>query len=294
MKTAALAAASPGRALDYLALAKPGITSLVVATALVGFVLAAAGNVDTLVLAWTLAGTALCSAGAGALNMVMERDVDRAMGRTARRPVAAGRIPRRDALVFGGVASAAGLAALAFGAHWVAAAVAAATSAIYLLAYTPLKRRSPASTYVGAIAGALPPVIGWAGARGTLDPGAAALFAIQFAWQMPHFWAIAWLYRRDYARAGFPMVPVLDRTGDRTGLEVVLWIVALVGVSVVPPLLGLAGHSYALGAVALGIVFLAFGVGFDARRTAASARALFLASLAYLPALLAWMTLDRP
>ena len=278
---------------DYLELTKPRITLTVVMTALVGYVMATRGPVSVPRLAVTLAGTALVAAGASALNMLLERRTDALMLRTRNRPVAAGRLRVAEALVFGLALTLAGLGVLRFGAGALAALVALVTWASYLFAYTPLKTRTSLSTIVGAFPGALPPVIGWAAARGQIEPGAVVLFAILFLWQIPHFLAIAWIYREDYARGGLPMLPVLDPAGVVTGRQAVANSLALLLVSVVPTIAGLTGRLYFAGAVCLGIAFTSVAVWSAIRRTAAAARGLFLASILYLLALCTLLLVDR-
>ncbi len=280
-------------AADYLELTKPRITLLVVFTTLVGFVVAAPGALSTLPLLAVLAGTTLVAAGASAVNMVLERDTDALMLRTRNRPLPAGRLRAPDALLFGLVLTALGLGALAWLSGWLPAVVASATWTSYLFAYTPLKRRTSLSTLVGAMPGALPPVIGWAAARQSLDGGAFVLFAILFLWQVPHFLAIAWIYRDDYARAGLPMLPVLDREGRLTGRQAVTHSLALLLVSLTPVAAGFGGRVYLAGAVILGIGLTLCAFRLAIVRTVPSARALFLASVLYLPALLALLLLGR-
>jgi protoheme IX farnesyltransferase len=278
---------------DYLELTKPRITLMVVLTALVGFVMASRGGVSALALAALLAGVALVASGASALNMLLERDTDALMRRTQERPLPASRLQPSDVLVFGSVLSALGL----FGLYWfsgpAAAAVAFATWASYLFFYTPLKRRTSLSTLVGAVPGALPPVIGWAAARGSVEPAAFLLFAILFLWQIPHFLAIAWIYRDDYARGGLPMLPVLDPEGHLTGRQAVSHSLALLFVSLAPAAAGLAGRVYLVGAVLLGMALTVVALQAAIARSAPAARRLFLASVIYLPALSALLLLDR-
>jgi protoheme IX farnesyltransferase len=291
--SSSLAVARRASAADYLELTKPRITMTVVMTALVGYVMAARAPVNPAHLALALAGTALVAAGASALNMVLERRTDALMLRTRNRPVAAGRLRVTDAVAFAGALTVAGLAVLRFGSGPLAAAVAFVTWATYLFAYTPLKTRTSLSTIVGAFPGALPPVIGWTAARGQIEPGAVVLFAILFLWQIPHFLAIASIYREDYARGGLPMLPVLDPEGRVTGRQAVANSFALLLVSVVPTIAGLAGRLYLAGAILLGIGFTSVAVWSALRRTLASARALFLASIVYLLALCTLLLVDR-
>ena len=292
MSSSALAGGR-GVAADYLELSKPRITLMVTLTALVGYVLGARGPMAAPHLAATLFGTALVAAGASALNMLLERRSDALMLRTRARPLPSGRLRPAEALACGLALTSTGLAALAWLAGPLAALVALATWASYLFLYTPLKPRTSLCTVVGAFPGALPPVIGWAAARGTLDPGAFVLFAILFLWQIPHFLAIAWIYRDDYARGGLPMLPVLDPDGRITGRQAVANTLALLVVSLTPTAAGLAGSLYLAGAIVLGLAFSAVAVWAAAERTLRAARALFLASLVYLPALCALLLADR-
>ncbi|HVR69228.1 MAG TPA: heme o synthase [Vicinamibacteria bacterium] len=292
MSSSALAGGR-GVAADYLELSKPRITLMVTLTALVGYVLGARGPMAAPHLAATLFGTALVAAGASALNMLLERRSDALMLRTRARPLPSGRLRPAEALACGLALTSTGLAALAWLAGPLAALVALATWASYLFLYTPLKPRTSLCTVVGAFPGALPPVIGWAAARGALEPGAFVLFAILFLWQIPHFLAIAWIYRDDYARGGLPMLPVLDPDGRITGRQAVANTLALLVVSLTPTAAGLAGSRYLAGAIVLGLAFSAVAVWAAAARTPRAARALFLASLVYLPALCAFLLADR-
>jgi len=267
---------------DFLELTKPRITMLVTFTALVGFVMASPGGVSLSGLAATLAGTGLVASGSMVLNMLMERDVDALMRRTRGRPLPMGRLRPGDALGFGIALTALGALLLALTTNLLAMGVALLTWGSYLFAYTPLKTRTSLSTIVGAFPGALPPVIGWAAARNALEPGAYVLFAIMFLWQIPHFLAIAWIYREDYARGGFPMLPVLDPAGHITGRQAVANCLALLLVSVVPSFAGMTSRLYMWGAIVLGVAFTAVAVVAATKRTTAAARALFLASVLYL------------
>lgn len=270
---------------DWVELTKPRITTLVVFTALVGFVAAAESTPWTLLLVAALAGTGLVAAGASALNQVMERGTDALMHRTRARPIPAGRIRPVEASVFGAALTLAGLGVLASVCGAAATLVAIATWASYLFLYTPLKRRTHLATLVGAVPGALPPVIGWAAASGTVEPGAFILFAILFLWQVPHFLAIAWLYRDDYERGGFPMLPVIDREGRLTGRQAVLHSAALLVVSLSPVVAGLGGMLYLAGALVLGAGLTLAALRLLRERDLVAARGLFLASVVYLPAL---------
>ena len=269
------------------------ITLMVVLTAFVGFALGSTGGILSGRLAATLAGTALVAAGASCFNMLLERRTDSLMLRTRNRPLPAGRLRPPEALVWGLALTTIGLALLAWRTGALAAAIAFVTWASYLFFYTPLKTRTSLSTIVGALPGALPPVIGWAAARGRLEPGAFVLFAIVFLWQIPHFLAIAWIYREDYARGGLPMLPVLDPDGRLTGRQAVANTVALLLVSLAPTAAGIAGRAYFAGALALGLAFTAVAVRAAVLRTPRAARWLFVASILYLVALCTLLLADR-
>lgn len=282
---AVAAPAERGRTIDFIALAKPRLNLLVVLTACVGFYLGAGSQFDPLVVVATIVGTTLVACGSAALNQVYERDIDALMLRTRMRPLPAGRLQPDEATAFGIGMSIAGLACLTLGANALTGAIALATLVSYLGVYTPLKRRTPASTFVGAVPGALPPMLGWAAARGELGAAAWALFAIVFVWQIPHFFAIAWLCRDDYARAKLPMLTVLDRDGRQTGILSVLFAVLLIPVSVLPTTVGLTGTIYLAVAPLMGIAFAVLAILFARQRTTSNARRLFFGSLIYLPAL---------
>ena len=232
-------------------------------------------------------------AGSSALNHVIERDLDALMTRTANRPVPAGRIPAEAALVFGVVLAVAGLLELALAVNLLTALLGAVALAGYIFLYTPLKRVSPLAMIVGAVPGALPPVMGWAAVSEGLAAGAWVLFGILFLWQLPHFLAIAWMCREDYARAGFPMLPVVDPDGRSTARQMILFGVALLAMSLLPSALGLTGATYTLGAIVLGLFFLGVCVAFALSHSTAAARRVLLVSVVYLPAVLAVMVLDR-
>jgi heme o synthase len=285
--------ASRSRLADLLVFTKVRVNALVVATTAGGFYMGSTGAIDPALLIGTIAGTALVAGGAAAINQISERDLDRLMDRTRLRPVADGRMGLGEAKGVAWAASLAGLVLLALVSNMLATAVAAATLAIYAFVYTPMKRLTSFATVVGAVPGGLPPMIGWAAARGSLDTPAWALFLIVFLWQLPHFLAIAWLYRDDYARAGLPMLPVVDPDGASTARQALLYTTALLPVSLLPSALGLTGLVYAVAALALGLAFIGVGVGFAIRRTKPNARLLFLTSLIYLPALWIVMMLDR-
>ncbi len=288
---AGLAVAS-SRAADFVELTKPRITSLVLVTAAVGYAVGGGSSLSAWRFLLFMAGTALLCGGASALNQYLEQDADARMERTRGRPLPSGRLSPGDALAFGVAISVAGLALLG-AVNLLTLLIGAASLASYVLAYTPLKRVTSLCTVVGAVPGALPPLMGWAAARGSLGPAGWGLFGILFLWQLPHFLAIGWLYREDYARGGFPMLAVTDRDGSSTGRQAVLYATALLPVTLLAGLLAAAGKGYLWGALALGIAFLACAIAFGWNRSAGSARRLFLASVLYLPLLLGLMVFDR-
>jgi heme o synthase len=279
------------RVADYVALTKPRLNALVVATSAAGAYLGHR-NPTVAGMASAVAGTALVAAGAAVLNQLYERDTDGLMRRTRLRPLPDRRVTPAEALVLGLLLSLGGLAILLRGTNLLATALALTTLVVYLLIYTPMKRHSSAATLVGAVPGALPPLIGWTASAGTLSVGGLSLFAIVFLWQIPHFMAIAWLYRDDYANAGFPMLPVIDRLGHRTGREAVIYAAALVPVSLVPGFTGVSGVWYLAVAAVLGIGLFALAWQFAAKRDDGSARRLFFGSITYLPILWIVMILN--
>ena len=278
---------------DYVALTKPRLNFLVVATSAAGYYLGAVGAPELMPMAIAVGGTALVAGGAAVLNQVYERDTDALMRRTRSRPLPDGRVAHGDARVFGIVLSALGLALLFVRANAFAAGLALATLIVYLIVYTPMKRRTPMATLVGAVPGALPPLIGWAASHGSVSPGGAALFAIVFLWQIPHFMAIAWMYRDDYRKAGFPMLPVVEPSGRRAGRQALLYTAALVPVTLVPTLVGVSGAIYAACAALLGAALLWLAIQFANTRTDRSARALFFGSITYLPLLWIAMIMNK-
>ena len=281
------------RAADYVTLIKPRLNLLILATTLTGFYLAAPAGVELGLLLHTLAGTALVASGAAALNQAWEHETDGLMRRTRTRPIPAGRMRLAEGALFGVLLSLAGLLELIVAVNAISAAVAAVTLASYVLAYTPLKRRTSLATLVGAVPGALPPVIGWAAATGSITLPAFVLFGIVFFWQMPHFLAIAWLHRGDYASAGIPLLPVLDLDGQRTGRQALLYSTTLWPVSLMPLVVGLSGALYFIAASVLGGALIAFSARFARSRSIAAARHLFLFSIAYLPLLWGALLVDR-
>lgn len=276
---------------DLSALTKPRITFMVVLTTLVGY-LVATPQFELAVLLHTLAGTALLSTASAIFNQVLERRTDAAMRRTANRPLAAGRMRPAQALVLGLLFGAGGFAQLWWQVNPLTAFVGLATLALYVWVYTPLKRRSSLSTLVGAVPGAMPPMMGCTAATNELGALAWALFGILFLWQMPHFLAIAWMYRADYERGGFPLLTSGDY-GQRTARQMVLYAGALLPVSVVPAVLGFSGVAYFTGALIAGLGFLWYSFEFGRNRSAQAARRVLLASVLYLPAVLLLMVVDR-
>jgi heme o synthase len=278
---------------DYLELTKPRITLLILVCTAVGYWFGCGVSFHWRVLAHALLGTALLASGTSALNQWYEVDSDAKMRRTRGRPLPAGRIKRTHGLIFGLLVSAAGFADLWCGTNRLAAALGLFTLLSYLLVYTPLKQRSPACTTVGAIPGAMPPLIGYAAAGHGIDAGAVALFLILFVWQFPHFDAIAWMYRDDYARGGIRMLPVIEPDGESTARRILLCSLLLIPISLAPVVLGMTGVLYTAAAIAAGLGVVYFGARMGRERTLPRARALLLATVFYLPALLGVMVLDR-
>ena len=289
-----MAATSMSRRIaDFYELTKPRIVLMVLITAFVGYY-AGSGTVPNYVqLFQMLLGTALAAAGTLTLNQFVERDTDAMMARTCRRPLPDGRVQPQDALWFGSALTSFGLIYLALAVNVLSAAVAGAITLSYLWAYTPMTRFSSLCVPVGAVPGALPPVIGWVAARGELSVDAWVLFAILFLWQIPHTLAIACLYREDFAKAGIHFLPVIEPDGDSTNRQIIVHCSALLAVSLLPTLIGLAGALYFVVALVLGIGFLASAIGLVMAPNRAGARRLLFASLVYLPALLLIMALDR-
>jgi heme o synthase len=281
------------RAADFVELAKPRVVLMVLITAFVGFYVGSAEVPNYLELLQMLFGTAFAAGGTLALNQYLERDTDSVMERTRHRPLPDGRLQPREAAWFGALITMGGLVYLAVAVNLMSAAVTAVITLTYLLLYTPLKRKSSLCMLVGAVPGALPPVIGWVAAGGALTVDAWVLFAIMFLWQVPHTLAIARLYRDDYAKAGIQFLPVIDPDGGSTNRQIVSHCAALLIVSLLPTLLGAAGQLYFAVAFLLGIGFLTSGIRLAMESTLGRARRLLYASLIYLPALLLVMALDR-
>ena len=278
---------------DLVALAKPRVVLMVLVTTAVGYYVGLTGAPEWSRLVHLLVGTLLAAGGTLALNQYWERDVDARMERTRGRPLPDGRLQPLEALLFGTASALAGLLYLAALVSGLAAGVTAATALLYLGAYTPLKLRTPFCTMVGAVPGALPPVTGWVAAREDLGVGAWVLFAILFLWQLPHTLAIARLYRDDYARAGVRLLPVVDAEGTSTERQIVTGCLALLAVSLMPTLIGLAGPVYFAGAFVLGGAFVALGARHALAPSPGAARRVLFASLLYLPALLALLAFDK-
>lgn len=278
---------------DFAELVKARLTLLVLLTTAAGFYLGAAGPINYIALFHAVFGTALAAAGAAALNQWWERRLDALMQRTKTRPIPAGRMLPRNAAIVGLLLAFAGVIYLARACNGLSASLAAATIVIYIFAYTPLKRITTTNTLVGAVPGALPPMIGWAAASGRLDPGAWSLFAILFFWQLPHFFAIAWMYREDYARAGFQMVSSGDETGARSASQSVFFCIVLLLVSGIPAFLAVVGSIYLAVELVLNGLFIFAAMRFLRTQAATDARKLFLASIIYLPLLLLALVLTK-
>lgn len=278
---------------DYLELTKPRITVLILMSTLVGFYLGSVGTVNIWVLVDTLIGTALVASGTATLNQFWERDSDSKMLRTKDRPLPAGRMHPRNALWFGILLSVAGALYLEWRVNTLASILSAVTLLSYLFLYTPLKKSTPHCTLVGAFPGAIPPLIGWVAARGEFTMAAWVLYSILFLWQFPHFLAIAWLYRDDYARGGIAMLPVIEPDGKATSRQVLITSALLLPVSLAPSFLGVTGYIYLAGALLSGLIFLEFGRRLTVAKTKLDARRLLQASVLYLPLIYALMIVDK-
>lgn len=284
------------KARDLFELTKPRITFFVLITAFVGFALGLRGplaSMDVTLLLHTLCGVALVASGTSAFNQLWERDLDKRMARTANRPLPAGRLTPAEAFALAASLSVLGVAQLFVFVNALTALLAALTLTSYVLVYTPLKTRSTLSTLVGAVPGALPPLGGFTAAHGSIEAPGLALFAMLFLWQMPHFFAIGWRHRKDYGEAGMRILATADPSGRSTGRQSFLYCVSLLPVSLLPTFLGSAGYIYGAGALLLSGVFLASGARFLERTNDAEAKRLFLASIAWLPAVLLLLVLDR-
>lgn len=283
---------------DFMQLSKMRITLMVVATSAIGYFLALPASTQPQANWWsllaTLVGTGLSCVGAGALNQAYERDTDARMRRTCRRPLPAGRMSILTAVTYGMLTGLLGVSILALFTTAMAAILSALTIVLYVVIYTPLKRITSLSTIIGAVPGAMPPLIGAAAVDGMIGVGGWLAFLIMFVWQMPHFYAIAWLYRDDYTKAGMPMLPVLDPTGRSTFRQMLFWSVLLLPVGLLPTWLGISGNTCFLIALVSGVCFLAMGIAMILGQSVRQARAMFLASLVYLPLVLGAMVLNRP
>lgn len=277
----------------FLELTKARLTSLVLLTTLVGFYAGEVGTINYLLLLHTLLGTALVAGGAAALNQFLEREHDARMPRTRSRPLPSGRIQPETALIFGAACAGIGLIYLAIAVNLLTSFLGAVTLACYLFVYTPLKRVTSLNTLIGAIPGALPPLMGWTAVRGEVTGEGWSLFAILFFWQLPHFLAIAWIYREEYAQAGYVMLPGIDPDGHRTGRQTISHTLGLLPLSLCPFIFNLAGKIYLVGALGLGLTFLWFAIQFSRHLTNGQARKLFFWSILYLPLLLGLMVFDK-
>lgn len=278
---------------DYWELTKPGVTFMVIISVLGGFYLGSQGGMDFVLLIHALLGSWLVAGGTNALNQLIERDIDLKMKRTRLRPLPAGRLSFSQVAVFATGISILGIVHLSLAVNWLTGLLAALTLASYIFIYTPLKRTTPLSTVIGAVPGALPAMGGWTAVRGEITIEAWVLFAILFFWQLPHFLAIAWIYREDYARGGFSVMTVLDKSGVQTGWHIVLNCLALLSVSLLPTLLGLTGIIYFVGALSLGTVFLFYGIRAAIEKTNRYCKQLLHASIIYLPILIVLMFIDK-
>jgi len=287
------AKATPSRTADFVTLTKPRLNFLVLLTTAAAYSLGAGPEATLAAFAHTLLGTFLVAGGASALNQVWERDTDRLMRRTRMRPIADLRLTPMAGIVFGLALTAAGAAELGYFLNPLSASVALFTAISYVLFYTPLKTRTSLSTIVGALPGALPAVIGWAAATNTISIEGWVLFGIVFMWQMPHFLAIAWMYRDEYARAGMPLLPVIQPDGRSTGRQAVIYTAALIPLSMMPTGVGLASPWYMVGALTLGAILMVMSLEFSAKRDLATARRLFFGSILYLPVLWALLVFDH-
>ena len=288
-----LSAAEKSWSAVFADLVKARLTTLVLLTTLVGFYLGARGAMNVTLMFNALAATALLAAGASALNQLLEREYDAKMRRTQDRPLPSGRLQPTTVAIFGGACSVAGLVYLSLAVNLLTSVIGAVTLVSYLFIYTPLKRVTWLNTVIGAVPGALPPLMGWTAARGELSGEGWALFAILFFWQLPHFFAIAWIYRDEYAKAGFKMLPGIDPDGSRTAQQSVSNTLALLVVSLCPFVFKMAGTTYLAGALVLSAGFLWCAIRFSRQLTLARARQLFFASIIYLPLLLALMVWDK-
>jgi protoheme IX farnesyltransferase len=293
--TTTRAAVTPAmtRSMAYVALTKPDVSFLVVMTTLAGYALGTVGPLDWQRMAHTVVGTTLVAAGTSALNHYLERDSDARMRRTSSRPLPSGALAPAQAIWFGIAMVTAGIVDLLLATNALTALLAIATSVTYLGVYTPLKTRTTLATMIGAFPGAMPPLIGWAAARGSLGPGAWVLFAILFLWQVPHFHAIAWIYREDYGRAGIRMLSVVDRDGRSTFGQILFCAAALIPVSLLASVTGLAGVRFYFSALIVGLLLVEVCLWASASKTNVRAKWLMHATVLHLPLLLGLMIFDK-
>ena len=282
-----------GVPLDYLRLTKPGVVWLIILSTAVGFYMGFSSALSFALLFHTLIATALLAGGTGTLNQWLERDLDSRMHRTERRPLPSGRLQPLPALFFGVGLTVAGLVYFVLAVNVLTALLGLLTTLGYLFIYTPLKTRTPLSTFFGSFPGAMPPLIGWTAARNELSPEGWVLFAMLFFWQFPHFYAIAWMYREDYARAGILMLPVVKPDGAATGRRIVIYASLLLPISLMPTLLSMTGTAYLVGASLFGLGYLLFGVLAARRKTILQARRLLQASVVYLPLIYFLLIFDK-
>lgn len=278
---------------SFFELTKPRLTALVMLTTWLGYAVASHPMKYDGLFFHALLGSWLVASGAAALNEYLERDLDARMMRTCLRPLPQKKLTPTQALMFGIMISTIGILELSVFVNSLTAMLSVLSLSSYLLLYTPLKTKTSLCTLIGAIPGAIPPMMGWTAARNAVEPGAWVLFAILFLWQLPHFLAIAWMYREDYARAGFPMLPVVDPDGGSTGRMIILYTAVLIPVTLIPARVGLAGYSYFYAALFMGFAFFACGAWAAFHRTAENARRLLMASVMYLPSLLTWMACSK-
>ncbi len=280
------------RMADYWDLTKPGITFLVVITSLAAYYIASQGAPNIVMLIHALLGIACISGGGGALNHYIERERDKVMNRTRNRPIPSGRVQPQEALILGAGLSILGILYLVVAVNTITAVLGSLTLIGYIAVYTPLKRVSPHSTIIGAFPGAMPPVLGWTAVTGSISLEALILFAIVFFWQMPHFLGIAWMYRKDYERGGFPMLPVIAPDGKSTMRMILIYCTGLIPVSLLPTILGLAGYTYFIAALICSIIFLYFSVRLTLAVTNTNAKYLVLASVLHLPLVMTFLMID--
>jgi len=278
---------------DYLELTKPRVTFMVLVSVLTGFYLGARDSLNWILLLNAMLGTWLVAGGTSAFNQLIERDIDSVMKRTQKRPLPSGRLTAKQVGIFAASISIIGISYLCVTANLLTGFLAALTLISYVFVYTPLKRKTSLSTIIGAVPGALPAMGGWTAVTGEIGAGGWALFFILFFWQLPHFLAIAWIYKEDYERGGFPVLPVIDVDGDLTGRQIILNCLALISVSLLPTILGLTGAVYFVGALVLGLIYLTSGIRLARRKSNRYAKQLLHASIIYLPLLLTLMFLDK-